>query len=152
MCEITVTVFNLYRSKQLGVSTWYPHVIKANYFNADRAANIAKTGLENADSAKLHIPYKNTEGKVMIGELQYLDPKAWDNQTNDMYGKTITFTEGEDFFYIGEFSETPVNDSNYAQGTVSGFKDYMNRNHDRVYTIKTAGMYHLIPHFEIGGA
>ena len=148
MYDTTVTVFNLYRSKQLGTSTWYPHVISGCYFLADKAANIAKTGLENADSARLHIPYIMTDGETMIGDLEYKDPKEWDAQTNDMYAKTITFTEGEDFFLVGEYPEKPVLDSDYR----NGFQSYLNTLYDHVYQINTAGKYSVIPHFEIGGA
>lgn len=157
MYDTTVTVFNLYRSKQLGVSTWYPHVISGCYFNADKAANIEKTGLKNADTARLHIPYKEKEGKIFLkgsegAEVQYLLPKEWDNQTNDMYEKTVTFTEGEDFFFIGEYPEKPINDDVFASGTTTGFKDYMNKNFDNVFSVTSVGKYQLIPHFELGGA
>lgn len=153
MYNDTVTVFNLYRSQQLGIATWYPHVLTGCYFNADKAANIAKTGLENADSAQLHIPYNVQNGKIIIcgkdsKELQYLLPKEWDTQTNDMYENTVTFTEGEDFFMIGEYLETPVDDSAYRGGLFS----YLNSNFDQVYKISSVGKYDVIPHFEIGGA
>ena len=152
MYDTTVTVFNLYRSKQLGIATWYPHVISGCYFNADKAANVEKTGLENADIAKLHIKYQVLDGKKMIGNLEYKEPKEWDRQTNDMYEKTVTFTAGEDFFMVGEYPETPINDSDYAEGTTNGFLDYMNKQYDNVYSITSAGMYKVIPHFELGGA
>ena len=143
MYNKTVTVFNRYKSKQLGI-TWYPHVLHGCYFNADKGANVEKTGLENADSAKLHVPYLGD----MIGELKYLTPKEWDKQPNDEYMHTITFSEGEDFFALGEFPETAVNESDYPEG----FFQYMNQNYDDVYKITTVGKYTVIPHFEIGGA
>lgn len=148
MFNTTVTVFNLYKSEQLGTATWYPHVVKNCYFNADKSANIEKTGLENADTAKLHIRYKKENEKVMIGELQYLPPKEWDKQTNDMYENTITFTDGEDFFVVGEYAEKPIDDEKYR----GGLFNYLNRSRDDVYRITNVGMYKLIPHFEIGGA
>lgn len=148
MFNTTVTVFNLYKSEQMGTATWYPHVVKNCYFIADKSANIEKTGLENADSAKLHIPYKKDGLNVMIGELQYIPPKGWNNQTNDKYDTTITFTDGEDFFVVGEYPEKPVNDSDYRGGLFG----YLNRTMDHVYRITSVGKYNLIPHFEIGGA
>lgn len=148
MFNTTVTVFNLYKSEQMGTATWYPHVVSNCYFNADKSANIAKTGLENADSAKLHIPYKMDNGNVMIGELQYLPPKEWDAQTNDKYEATITFADGEDFFIVGEFTEKPIDDSLYRGGLFG----YLNRIQDHVYRITNVGKYDVIPHFEIGGA
>lgn len=153
MYNTTVTVFNLYRSKQLGTATWYPHVLSGCYFNADKAANVEKTGLENADSARLHIPYKVKNEKILLKGLEnkdfkYLMPKEWDDQTNDMYENTVTFTEGEDFFLVGEFPEIPIDDSVYRGGVFS----YLNSTRDQVYRINTVGKYELIPHFEIGGA
>ena len=153
MYNTTVTVFNLYRSKQLGTATWYPHVLSGCYFNADKAANVEKTGLENADSARLHIPYRVENRKVLLKGLEskdfkYLMPKEWDDQTNDMYENTVTFTEGEDFFLVGEFPEIPIDDSVYRGGVFS----YLNSTRDQVYRINTVGKYELIPHFEIGGA
>lgn len=154
MYKDTVTVFNRYYSKQLNTATWYPHVLKNVDFNADKAANIEKTGLENADAAKLHVRYNAKDGTEKIGELQYLPPKQWEEQTNDMYEKTITFQEGIDFFMLGEFPESPIsdNDPQYNTGTLSGFEDYMNRKYDDVYSITSVGKYSIIPHFEIGGA
>lgn len=154
MYDTTVTVFNLYRSRQLGTATWYPHVLSGCYFNADKAANIEKTGLENADSAKLHIRYRKENGKILINGkdsdtiLEYLDPKSWDAQTNDMYENTVTFTDGEDFFIVGEYPEDPIEDSEHRKGLYS----YLNSIRDQVYKITSAGKYTVIPHFEIGGA
>lgn len=148
MYNDTVTVFNLYRSKQLGTATWYPHVVENCYFNADKGANIQKTGLENADIAKLHIKYRVVDGKKMIGELEYKEPKEWDAQTNDKYDETITFKDGEDFFVKGDLSGDPIDDNSFR----GGFFQYMNSIHDNVYRITTVGLYKTIPHFEIGGA
>ena len=143
MYNETVTIFNRYKSKQIGI-TWYPHVLHGCDFHSDKGANIEKTGLENADSAKLHVKYSGD----MIGNLRYFTPKEWDKQPNDMYREIITFSEGEDFFMLGEYDETPVNDGDYNEG----FFQYMNDTYDDVYKITTVGKYQLIPHFEIGGA
>ena len=146
MYNETVTVFNKYKSKQLG-TTWYPHVLKGCYFLADKSANIEKTGIENADSAKLHVKYKDNDG-IKIGDLQYITPKEWDKQTNDKYENSITFSEGEDFFALGEFEEIIIKESDYPEG----FFQHMNDTYDDVYRITTVGKYTVIPHFEIGGA
>lgn len=152
MFNTTVTVFNRYYSKQLDKYTWYPHVIRNCYFNVDKAANIEKTGLADADSATLHIPFSFKGGKTMIGNLEYMDPIKWSSQTNDSYPDILTFSEGKDFFLVGEYPEDPVADSDYITGGVLGFKDYMKRNHDHVYTINSAGKYRVIPHFELRGS
>ena len=84
MFDKTVTVFNKYVNQKDEIY-WYPTVISGCQFVDDKAANVAKTGLENADEANLHIRYtykmiadtgktvyrKNVSGKV------YLPPKEW---------------------------------------------------------------------------
>lgn len=151
MDGISVTIFNQYYSKQLKQNLWIPHIVTASYFNADKAANIAKTGLEDADIAKLHIPYKYVESKVMIGELEYMDPIKWVKQPYESYTELITFADGKDFFYVGEYLEGDINDADYMSGGLFGFKDYMSRYFDHVYSINSVGKYSLIPHFEISG-
>ena len=148
MNDKIITVFNRYHSKQLGTYTWYPHLVRNCYFKADKGANIVKTGLENADSAKLHIPYELTDNRVIIQGMTYYKPLEWEKQPNDSYVENITFTEGQDFFVVGDFSGDPINDKDYREG----FYQYMNKHFDDVYKITTVGRYELIPHFEIGGA
>lgn len=144
MYDKTVTVFNMYENATLGVSTWYPHVIRNVDLIVDRAANQEKTGLENADKAKLHI--KHISGK--IDKLRYLPPKEWARQVAEDFEKTITFTEGVDFFIEGEFEAEPIDDDAYR----GGLFNYLNRTRDNVFRITSCGKYDLIPHFEIGGA
>ena len=150
MYQNTVTIFNRYESQ--GQYIWYPHVIKNADLVIDKGANIVKTGLESADSAKLHIKYHILDGKKMVGRSLWLPSKEWDNQTNDKLLASITFTEGQDFFWEGEYSENAVNDVDYQTLKYNGFYDYMNQRYDNVFLITTVGgPYTLIPHFEIGG-
>ena len=53
MYDKTVTVFNKYTDKNDAIY-WYPHVISGVTLITDKAANIAKTGLDTADTANLH--------------------------------------------------------------------------------------------------
>ena len=53
MFDKTVTVFNKYVNQKDEIY-WYPTVISGCQFVDDKAANVAKTGLENADEANLH--------------------------------------------------------------------------------------------------
>lgn len=150
MYQNTVTIFNRYESQDK--IFWYPHVLQGVDLIIDKGANIAKTGLESADTAKLHIKYHLVGGNKMVGRFSWLPPKEWDGQTNDMLSKTITFTEGEDFFWEGEYSENMIDDDEYQGLKYSGFYDYMNKRYDNVFLITTVGgPYTLIPHFEIGG-
>lgn len=146
-----VTIFNKY-TDQTGEIYWYPHVLSGVDLIIDKAANVAKTGLDSADTANLHIKYHSGDNAVMVGNLPWLPPREWEKQTNDDLPKSITFDSG-DFFMEGEYATDPVKDSDYADRVNGGFYDYMNKRYDYVFMItNVGGPYTLIPHFEIGGA
>lgn len=150
MYDKTVTVFNRYED-QTGAIHWYPHVLHGVDLIVDKAANVAKTGLDSADTANLHVKYRFVDVNKIVGDKKYLTPKEWEKQPNDELSDSITFASG-DFFMEGEYSEEPVLDSDYANRVDSGFYDYLNKRRDYVFLITTVGgPYTLIPHFEIGG-
>lgn len=150
MYDKTVTVFNKYTDQNDNIY-WYPHVLSGVDLIIDKAANVAKTGLDSADTANLHVKYHSGNGTVMVGDKPYLPPKEWENQPNDDLPGSITFASG-DFFMQGEYAETPILDSDYANRIDGGFYDYINKRHDYVFLITTVGgPYTVIPHFEIGG-
>ncbi len=150
MYDKTVTVFNKYTDQNDNIY-WYPHVLSGVDLIVDKAANVAKTGLDSADMANLHVKYHIGDGTVMVGDKPYLPPKEWEKQTNDLLSESITFATG-DFFMQGEYTGTPVLDSDYVDRVNGGFYDYMNKRHDYVFLITTVGgPYTVIPHFEIGG-
>lgn len=140
----TVTVFNK-RKTELG-DIWYPCILNGVNLTTDRAANQAKTGLENADTANLFVHYQKVDGKIMISDRRYYPPKEW-AALNDV-SKTITFIDGVTFFIRGEYAENLVADEEYRDGLQS----YLNKTRDDCYRVTSVGgPYKLIPHFEIGG-
>lgn len=144
----TVTFFNKYVD-EAGDIYWYPHLLTNVDLNVDKAANVAKTGLDSADTANLHIKYRVIAGKRMIGNLLWLPPKEWKTQGDLL--KSITFAVG-DFFIAGEYTEEPVRNSEYENRANSGFYDYLNKHKDYVFLVtNVGGPYTIIPHFEIGG-
>lgn len=150
MYDKTVTVFNKHiKGKKV---YWYPHVLTGVDLIIDKGANIAKTGLDGADTAELHVRYAPEGGSIMIGGVEWLAPKAWAAQEEERLSQTLTFASG-DFFCEGEYPAEVVADEDYNTGIVStGFFDYMNKNHDYVFLItNVGGPYTVIPHFEIGG-
>ena len=150
MYDKTVTVFNKYTDQNDNIY-WYPHVLSGVDLIVDKAANVAKTGLDSADTANLHVKYRIVDGNKMIGDKPYLPPKEWEQQPNDELSESITFDSG-DFFMEGEYSTEPITDSDYTDRVNGGFYDYINKRHDYVFLITTVGgPYTLIPHFEIGG-
>ena len=147
MYSDTVTIFNRYESR-LG-DMWYPTVLHGVNVMADRSAIVQKYGEESKDNAVLNVQYDMAENDIKIVGKNYLTPKAWDQQTNDLLPETITFSPGEkfDFFFVGEWSEDPISDDDYE----NGFYDYMNSAYDGVYAITSAAKLTVIPHFEITG-
>lgn len=144
-----VTVFNKYTDQQKNIY-WYPHVIHNVDLIVDKSANIAKTGLDGADSANLHVKYNVFDGKKMVGQKEWLPPKEWAAQPNEELLNLITFASG-DFFIEGEYEETVISDSDYGM-KYSGFYDYINKQKDNVFLISNVGgPYGVIRHFEIGG-
>jgi hypothetical protein len=144
----TVTIFNKLKTAQ--GTTWYPTVLHNVDLITDKGANVTKTGLESADTAKLHVRYALTDGNITIAGKPYKKPKEWAAQPETEFAASLTFTGGVDFFIRGEYAETPVNDA--SPSYKNGFYDYINKTRDDVYLISTVGgPYKLIPHFEIGG-
>lgn len=149
MFNDTVTIFNRYESR-LG-DTWYATVLHNVQFNMDKAAIAAKYGAESQDNAILNIHYKVVDGKKMIGDKEWLPPKVWDRQVNDMLPKTITFSSGQsfDFFMLGEWDgHAVISDESYTEG----FYDYINNRYDYVFAITSVGgPYSVIQTFQIMG-
>lgn len=147
MFDKTITLFNRYEGED-GV-TWYPHVIHNCQLIADKAANVEKSGISDADAARLIIESTETTEGIFFDGVQYLKPKAWKASENP--AETLTFQEKTDFFMEGEYSTEPVIESDYMTLGQEGFYHYMNETHDDVFLITTVAMYSLIPHVEIGG-
>ena len=149
MYKDTVTLF--IRKEGDEGDTWYPTVLHNVQLNMDRAAILAKYGAESADSAVLHIRYKQYGDNKVIGNKPWRPPKLWDQLLEPE--KALTFTTGTrfDFFWLGDWgNEDPVHDADYFADT--DFYTYMNRTHDYVFAISSVGgPYSVIPHFEILG-
>lgn len=149
MYDKTVTVFNKYTDQSKNIY-WYPHVLTGVDLITDKAANIAKTGLDGADSANLHVKYTISDGKTIVCGKEWLPPKEWAAQPNEELSNLITFASG-DFFIEGEYSEDKISDDDYTM-RYSGFYDFMNKQKDNVFLISNVGgPYGVIRHFEIGG-
>lgn len=149
MYKDIITLFN--RKEGDEGDTWYPTVLHNVQLNMDRAAILAKYGAESADSAVLHIRYKQDGGNKVVGNKLWRPPKLWDQLLEPE--KALTFTTGTrfDFFWLGDWgNEDPVHDADYFADT--DFYTYMNRTHDYVFAISSVGgPYSVIPHFEIMG-
>lgn len=148
----TVTIFNRSGTENQGF-IWYPTTISNTDLNIDKGANIQKMGTDKADTAKLHIRYRESKGNILIEEKVYLPPKRWADQTDEQKSTTLTMKEGVDFFMPGAYPPDPIRDDDFITGTsLNGFYDQLNRKQDYVFRVtNVGGPYKLIPHFEIGG-
>ena len=113
----------------------------------DKAANVAKTGLDTADTANLHVPFKVREGERDSCNLSYLTPKVW--KTSENKEGSITFSTG-DIFLEGEYPETVIADRRLYVTYQQRFYDYLNKKMDNVFLITSVGSYTLIPHLRLG--
>lgn len=167
MYHTTVTVFNSYESPVTKQTLWYPHVLTGVSIVTDKGQMLRQYGPDSTDAAELHVAYAEMDGKKIIvhgwtggpmlnekGEpLPWLPPKEWARQVNDMLGDSITFDSREDFFWLGEWTDGPVSDEDYALMRYASFRDYMVKNYDYVFKITSVGgPYTVIKHFEIRGA
>ena len=141
MYQDTVTVFN--RIKVDNQLYWKPYVLHNVDWNGDASAILARYGATSQDTSRLHIAYTITDGKMMIGDYEYVLPKAYSGAEG-----TISFIDGESFsfYWVGEWTETgDILDSDYPKG----FYNYMRSVSDDIYAISSVARYSVIPHFEI---
>ena len=149
MYHDAVTLFCRYRSR-LG-DTWHPTLLQGVNLNTDRAAIVAKFGTESKDRAALHVKYHLAGGEKIVAGKIWRPPKEWNRLPDSQLPGFLTFTSGKDFdfFYAGAWeNEIPIADEDYTDG----FYSHMNARFDGVYAITGAGLYSVIPHFEITGA
>lgn len=148
MYDDTITLFN--RKVGNEGDTWYPSVLRNVHVNTDKAAIFAKYGAESADSAVLHVSYKQAGNYKRVCDKPWLPPKEWQVLSDPT--TAITFATGTqfDFFWLGDWgNENPVYDADYSD---AGFYTYMNKTHDFVFAVSfVGGPYSVIPHFEIMG-
>ena len=144
MHKDTVTIFNRKKGTAQSGDVWYPTILNGVNLNIDRAAILAKYGLDAKDGAALSVPYKIGTDGIEVAGKPWMPPKQWDG-TED----SITFSTGGDFFWWGEWTGGIVSDSDYG---ADGFYGFMNRERDYVFAISAVGgPYTVIPHFEILG-
>lgn len=131
----------------VGRTLWYPTVLQGVDLNTDRAAVVARYGAQSADRAILHVRYDWYNGPVVGGKC-YLPPIIW--QAEEDPAKAITFQTGAncDIFIEGAWSDNvPVDDDAYS----GGFLQHLLDTRDGVWTVSSASMFSLIPHFEVTG-
>ena len=133
----TVTLFNRSFNAETEEETYYPTLLEGVDLVETKGANVAKSGMDSADAAKLF---------VCIGDVNktYMEPKAWDALTEDEKKNYITFHSTEDFFVKGDQTAVDLPETDAYE--------WMRNNFDDVYKVTNIDKYEdILPHFEVGG-
>lgn len=145
----TVTLFNRVPISKEHVM-WYATVIEGVHLIIDHSSSWDSQGGNKADNASLHVRYLLSDGDVLVAGKKFYEPKAWRRLARPEEGITFGYGNNEDFdfFVEGEYTEfaSPIADDLFDR---RGFYNYMNKNYDNVFAIKSVSKYNLIPHFEI---
>ena len=155
----TVTLFNRMRLQD-GEVAWYPTIIDGVHLIVDKSANWDNYMGKRSDNARLHVRYVRSGDDYLVRCVsnpesgayalkKWYEPKKWKSIGQPEESITFSFEENYfDFFIEGAFTELagPISDDGFGR---RGFYDYMNDLHDNVFSITSASVYNLIPHFEI---
>lgn len=94
----TVTVYNTGENPVTFEPETHITVLKGVFYDARKAANVIESGLTNADSVNLIIPFSVDATDGVTGEAQtYLPPKEYEN---DNQSKTWTIKTGDNCFFV----------------------------------------------------
>lgn len=138
----TVTLFNYHSA----TNKWYPTVLTGVDAGEDVSGKKDEMGIQNEDRTILLVPCAaNKTVNVGIKSKPYLSPKEYAKVQNP--ANFITFDKEQDFFVIGEYNTSPIDDDTEADGLYHRLND----ERDGVYAIKSCSFYSLLPHFEIIG-
>lgn len=147
MYKDTVTIFNRYVDSMEN-TMWFPHVLTNVNLVIDRAVIVSKYGEESNDNAVLNIKYKCENEKFFINDKEYLMPKEWERQPNDLLVDFLTFKSGNefDFFILGDYGSNEIIMD--ERGT---FFREIQEQYDNVFAVTSVAKLSVIPHFEIVG-
>lgn len=144
----TVTVYNVIAETDLEtfeeVERVYVTILRGVFFDASKAVNVSRSGLESADAVNLYIPFavEAVDGVTKQEKSYALPQEFWKAaDRSKIWTLGVEGNGGETFFVKGEF----VTDSADVA-----------RAHDESYNVtkvdvKDFGSTHL-QHWEVGGA
>lgn len=138
----TVTVYNTAENPVTLKTENYITVLRGVFYDARKAANVIQSGLTNADSVNLIIPFSVEAVDGVTGEAQtYLPPKEYETAMDKAAHWTIQ-TGDSCFFVKGEVVRPELS-----------FQK-INAAFDNVYRVTSVDEkdFGNLKHFEIGGA
>ncbi len=139
-----VTVFNVWEDDDLG-KHYNITILRGVLLDISKGANIAKTGLSDADAATLYIPFIVTAESTTGDVKRYKEPKAF--YAADNPGEFWTLDSG------GESSSTSTY---FAKGEISeqmSLKE-LRQAHEYVYDVSTVDIRDFggdMAHWQVGG-
>lgn len=142
-----VTVYNAYENVDTLKNEYNITVLKGVFLDISKGANVMKSGLENADSATLFIPFDVLAMNGKTGRQQtYLEPKQYENLGDKSAHWTIRTggtTSGKDCFFVkGEV----VEDADFQE---------INQNFDNVFRVNAVDVRDFgsadMRHWEVSG-
>lgn len=143
----TVTVYNAYQHLDTLKNVYVITVLEGVFLDISKAANVIKSGLENADAATLFIPFGVKAVNGNTGEEQtYVDPKAYERLGDK--SKYWTIRPG------GTISNK---DCFFVKGKVVDDRDFQDINafYDNVYRVSSVDVRDFgspsMQHWEVSG-
>ena len=103
----TVTVYNAHQHLDTLKNVYVITVLEGVFLDISKAANVIKSGLENADAATLFIPFDIKAVNGVTGEIQtYIEPKVYERLDDKSAYWTIraggTISNKDCFFVKGK--------------------------------------------------
>ena len=140
MFDKTITVFNQHDG------IWYPKTFTCAQAIDDRGYIRRTYGDTSSDSVSVHLPVSERDGRTYVGDVEYLDPKAWAEADK---ANAVTFRGGKNFDILlrGNYDPAPIADSDYT----GGFYKHLRETYDGVWAVNNVTRYYVLPHFELTG-
>lgn len=136
-----VTLYYMTQNPVTFQTTNHITILKGVLFDASKGSNIQKTGLENADSVNLYIPFtvEAVDGESLM-EKTYVGPIEYEKAEDK--SQIWTLDEGNKCFFVKGSVVLPDR----------GF-DYLKLNYDDVYRVTKVDVkdFGTLKHFEVGG-
>lgn len=133
----TVTLFNRSYNQTTEEEKYFLTLLKGVDLVETRGADVTKSGMDSADSAKLYVDY------VTLPK-PYMEPKEWDALPENRKKNYITFHLARDLFAKGDCTGVELPES--------GAYEWARDNLDSVYKVTNVDKYEdILPHYEIGG-
>ena len=103
----SVTIYNAHENQKSGKTEYNVTILDGVFLDVSKGTNVAKTGSDNADAARLFIPFSVEAKNGLTGAVQtYVRPKVYEN-AEDKSGLWTLRTSGSTspsacFFAIGK--------------------------------------------------